>query len=301
MIRAELVEHGQRLLNAHEPFVYATVVRAVHPTSVRAGDSALVLADGEIVGFVGGHCAQSSVRLHAARTLETGEPILLRVAPEAATNPQEEGVVFSHNPCLSGGALDIFLDPQLPPQRLVVAGTTPIAQALSDIAWAAGYAVTTEAARDVSPRPGDAAVIVASHGEDEEIALARALEAGVPYVGLVASDRRGEAVRASLDVDDVLRARLHSPAGLRLGAATPAEIAIAILAEIVAERTSAPAVTAPVRVASPQTAVDPVCGMEVVVGDGTIQAEVGDECVYFCCDGCRSTYLERVAGDVAAS
>jgi xanthine dehydrogenase accessory factor len=287
MITGELVQRMERLRAGRVPFVTATVVRAAKPTSVRPGDSALVLADGTIEGFVGGVCAQATVRLHAARVLETGDAILLRLIP--GTPPAEgeatagEDVVVAHNPCLSGGALEIFLEPQPVAPRVLIAGDTPIARALAGVARAAGYDV---ALGDVEPQASDAALVVASHGSDEEDALVRALEAGVGYVGLVASRRRGDAVRAALDVPDALRAQVHTPAGLDIGARSPAEIAISILAEIVAERTAHPPVAA-------QAAIDPVCGMEVAVGDTTPYLEAGGERVYFCCDGCRSEYAAR--------
>jgi xanthine dehydrogenase accessory factor len=282
MIKGDLVGRMEQLRADRVPYVTATVVRAAKPTSVRPGDSALVLGDGTIEGFVGGVCAQASVRLHAARVLETGEATLLRLIPGAAEDDGEpcahDGVVVAHNPCLSGGSLEIFLEPQLPAARVVVTGATPIARAVAELAAAAGY----EVARGGEPQASDAALVVASHGEGEERALARALEAGVGYVALVASRTRGAAVVESLDVPDALRAQVHTPAGLDIGARSPAEIAISILAELVAERTAHPPVSA--------TAVDPVCGMEVAVTDATPQLERDGERVYFCCDGCRSAY-----------
>jgi xanthine dehydrogenase accessory factor len=286
MINGELVEVMERLRAERAPFVTATVVRAAKPTSVRPGDSALVLADGTIDGFVGGVCAQASVRLHAARALETGEAVLLRLMPGAG--PEEavqDGVVVAHNPCLSGGSLEIFLDPQLAAPRIVVAGDTPIARALEKVARAAGYDVL----RGATVSQHDAALVVASHGNDEEAALVRALEAGVSYVGLVASPRRGAAVRASLDVDDALRSVIHTPAGLDIGARTPEDVAISILAEIVAERR----VAAPAAVLS--LATDPVCGMSVLADEASVHLDVDGERLYFCCEGCRTTYAARHA------
>ena len=121
------------------------------------------------------------------------------------------------------------------------------------------------------------------------------------------SDVRGAAVRESLDIPAELRRQLHAPAGLPIGAGSPAEIAIAILAEFVAEGKARPAgnvvTTAAVTPAAPthpETAVDPVCGMEVVATDATPHLDVDGERVYFCCERCRSTYAERLAADVAA-
>ncbi|HVP02142.1 MAG TPA: XdhC family protein [Solirubrobacteraceae bacterium] len=309
MITRELAERAERLRAEREPFVHATVVRAVSPTSVRPGDAAIVLRDGTIEGFVGGACTQASVRLHAIHALETGEGVLLRLEP--GTTPQapvEAGVVVEHNPCLSGGALDIFLDPQLPALRVVIAGDTPIAHSLEDIARAAGYNVVRDDAGAVEPRASDAALVVAAHGNDEEAPLTAALRAGVGYVALVASSKRGAAVLASLDVDQGLRERVHSPAGLAIGARTPAEIAIAILGELVAARVAGPPVEADgasggsprAPAVAPGIAIDPVCGMEVLAVEASIHLDVDGERVYFCCDGCRATFVERRAGDVAA-
>ena len=141
-----------------------------------------------------------------------------------------------NNPCLSGGALEIFLEPRLPAARIRVVGASPIARALADLGARVGYATELEAAEDSTPGADDAAVIVASHGHDEERVLTAALREAVPYVGLIASPRRGEAVRASLDLPADLRAQLRTPAGLDIGAATPEEVALSILAEIVSTR-----------------------------------------------------------------
>jgi len=211
-------------------YVHATVVRAARPASVQVGATALVLGDGTIEGFVGGHCAEPSVRLHALRAMETGEPLLLRIEPGGGDEDAADGAVTVHNPCISGGALEIFLEPHLPAPRVQLVGDTPIAAALAELGRGLGFEIGAE------PSPDDAALIVASHGRDEETALAAALAAGVPYVGLVASRKRGAAVVESLDVADEDKARVRTPAGLDIGARTPQEVALSILAELVATR-----------------------------------------------------------------
>jgi xanthine dehydrogenase accessory factor len=291
MIRGELARRAASLAAERVPFALATVVRARHPTSVRPGDCALVLSDGTIEGFVGGACASSSVRLHGLRVLETGEPLLLRLVPDdegaaASLGPGEDAVVVERNPCLSGGALEIFLEPQLPLPRMLVVGDSPIAQALASLAGEAGYDAVRTPAAETDPRPTDAALVVASHGSDEERVLSQALGEGIPYVALVASRTRGAAVRAALDVPDELRAQLHTPAGLDLGASTPPEVAIAILAELVAQRhtrRAEPAITPPLE------ALDPVCGMRVAISGAT--PRIGD--VFFCSEYCREKYARR--------
>jgi xanthine dehydrogenase accessory factor len=311
-------------------FVAATVVRAQSPTSVRAGDSAIVRPDGTIEGFVGGTCAAASVRIYSLRAMQSGEPLLLRILPGAADGQPEadEGAVTVKNPCLSGGALEVFLEPHLPPATIRVVGSAPIAATLADLARRLGYAVESGSAEEAEPSPDDAAVVVASHGHDEERVLTAALRRGVPYVALVASEVRGQAVRDSLDLPEEDRARLYTPAGLEIGAQTPDEIALAILAQIVALRPSggpggamrpSPAGTAASKqdrraedvpaepaaapapaIVSTETAVDPVCGMEVAVSDASIQLERGGEVYYFCSEGCRDTFSAEGVPDGAA-
>jgi xanthine dehydrogenase accessory factor len=236
MIAERLANRVNALETERVPFVQATVVRAGRPASVRAGATALVLGDGTIEGFVGGHCAEPSVRLHALRALETGDALLLRIEPGDGDHATIEGAVTVHNPCLSGGTLEIFLEPHVPAPRVNVVGDTPIAHALVDLGRNLGYDAVSRHDASFEPSIDDAALIVASHGRDEEQALATALDIGVPYVGLVASRKRGLAVVAELEVSDDDKARVHTPAGLDIGARTPEEIALSILAEIVATR-----------------------------------------------------------------
>jgi xanthine dehydrogenase accessory factor len=303
MIEGDLAVRVEQLLGERTPFVMATVVRARHPTSVRPGDAAVVLADGAIDGFVGGVCAESSVRLHALRALETGDPLLLRLVPEGddASEGPSEGAIVERNPCLSGGALEIFLEPHLPPARLVVLGNSPIAVSVETLARASGYdCMRVPAGAGVSVA-GAAAVVVASHGSAEEEVLAEALRAGVPYVALVASRKRGAAVREALDVAPELAAQLHTPAGLDLGARTPSEIAISVLAQFVARRQAQPvageAPPAPVCAerapSAVEVATDPVCGMKVAVTAATPRLEAGGTVVYFCGDHCRQAFAAQ--------
>jgi xanthine dehydrogenase accessory factor len=238
-------------------FVEATVVRCAHPTIARPGDRAIVLGDGTIDGFVGGACADASVRLQALRALETGDPVLLRILPGAEDGPSdEEGAVVVANPCLSGGALELFLEPHLPAPSVAVAGDSPIARALGDLAGPLGFRVRPGAMAE----PGDFGAVVASLGRGDEDALRGALEAGCEYVGLVASRRRGAAVLAGLRAAGVAEdalARVRTPAGVDIGARTHAEIALAILAELVAVR-RAPAVAPAVEVAAAAAAAPAV-------------------------------------------
>lgn len=284
-----LIERAEELRRSRAPFVRATVVRAQRPTSAHAGDIALVHPDGGMEGFVGGTCAEASVREYGLRTLTTNEPMLLRILPDASAAVADEGSVTIGNRCLSGGAVEIFLEPYVPPRRIVVVGDTPIAQALEAFSGPLGWTIELIDGASAVPDADTEALIVASHGRGEEPALTVALRAGVPYVALVASRRRAAAVLASLDVDDEMRARVHSPAGLDLGSRTAPEIALSIIAEFIAERHRQHGTAAAV-VAAPVSVIDPVCGMTVVALPATVQLDYDGHSIYFCCDGCRAAF-----------
>jgi xanthine dehydrogenase accessory factor len=214
-----------------DAYVEAIVVRCARPTIARAGDRAVIRPDGTIEGFVGGSCADETVRLHALHCLETGEALLLKIVPGAVEGPAgEEGAVVVANPCLSGGALEVFLQPHVPAPRVAIVGDSPVAHAVTRLAPLAGFAVGD------APAAGDFAAVVASLGHEDEDAVASALAAGAEYVGLVASRRRGAAVLDELRARGLDVERVHAPAGLDLHARTHEEIALSIVAELVAER-----------------------------------------------------------------
>ena len=111
----DIAERARTLTLQRRPFVHATVVRAQEPTSARAGDAAVILDDGSIEGFVGGQCAESSVRSAALGTLRDGRTLLLRVLPDSSAGfPETPGALVVVNSCHSGGAIEIFLRPVLP-------------------------------------------------------------------------------------------------------------------------------------------------------------------------------------------
>ena len=282
------------LVGARRPFVQATVVRAEQPTSARPGDVALVLDDGRFEGFVGGQCTTTSVRTAALEALADGHSVLLRVLPDGAPDfPETPGARVMVNPCLSGGSVEIYLEPVLPAPVVHVAGASPIARAVAQLAPQIGYDVTDD--DDSGTAAGATAVVVARHGGAEPADIRAALDAGAAYIGLVASPVRGAAVLDELDLTDDERARVHTPAGIDIGAVTPEEIALSILAQMVEvlrrEHVAAPARPAlPIVEAGPELAVDPVCGMSVVVDDDAITLRVHGDDYYFCRTGCRDAF-----------
>ena len=287
-------DRARDLSHRRVPFVQATVVRAQVPTSARAGDEAIVLTDGSIEGFVGGQCAENHVREAALGALTDGQALLLRVLPEGDVDfPDTPGAQVVVNPCLSGGALEIFLRPVLPPPLIAVLGTTPVADAVVAVSERRGYA-TVRGHENTSEQwtLGAGAVVVASHGRGENAAIRQALDAGVGYVALVASGRRGAAVLDELDLGEPERSRVRTPAGLDIGARTPPEIALSIMAEVVSVLNAAPTVIP--SVVEIESAVDPVCGMSVTILPSTPHLVVEGTDIWFCGDHCRATYAAKV-------
>jgi xanthine dehydrogenase accessory factor len=270
-----------------------------------------VLADGRIEGFVGGVCAEATVRRFGLEALQSGDAVLLRITPDQVGDGDlVEGAIVVGNPCLSGGELEIFIEPRRPAPRVVLLGDTPIGRSLVVLGQDLGYdVVLVDGGPDggrgtVEAMEGAAAVVVASHGRDESPVLEAALRQGVPYVALVASRVRAASVLAALDVTDSQRALVHSPAGLDLGAHTAGEVALSILAEVVTSVRSHPLVPAaaadglvegisPTRKQERFTAafaVDPICGMTVAAVDSTVHSDVGGARQWFCGTGCKAAF-----------
>jgi xanthine dehydrogenase accessory factor len=285
-------ERVRQLLAARTPFVHATVVRAQPPTSSYPGDEAILLADGTIEGFVGGQCAQNSVRKAALGALQAGESVLLRVLPDGDVHfPEAPGACVVVNPCLSGGSLEIFLTPQLPAPLIRVYGATPIADALIQLCTVLGYDVRRE-----TELADTTAVVIASHGGPEAEIIRAALDNGVRYIGLVASKVRGAAILNELDLSEEQRARVHTPVGLPIGAKTPPEIAVSIAAELIAGIRGGSLTRGVAAEGIRREAVDPVCGMAVTVGPDTEHLRVAGADYWFCGPGCRTALANRQVG-----
>lgn len=308
-----LARRAEELAAQGASFVTATVVRAQRPTSARAGNVALVLSDGTIDGFVGGVCAEHSVRLYALKAMQNGEPILLRILPtageiEGEQEVKEDGAVTVQNTCLSGGAIEVFIEPVLPSPRIHVVGATPIAAAIERAAPELGFDVVV--AHDAAPelQDGDLGIVVAAHGKGELEALRAALEAELPYVCLVASPKRGAGLVDELRADgvsDAHLARLECPAGIEINAKTPPEIALTILARLIQVRRSgaySPPVSSGSASTTPELVVDPICGMTVAALPSTPHVEHDGKTVYFCCVRCKGQYeAERMGAATDAA
>ena len=249
---------AKRLKDAGRPFVIATVVRTEDMTSAKAGAKALIDAQGDIEGWIGGGCAQPAVRKAALQAVADGRARLIRVRPGDVGNSSADIEEYEAH-CHSGGTLDIFIEPVLPRPLLVVLGASPVGQVLARIAQEVGYRVAAACrAEDALLYPevdrliegfelGDAvepgsAAVVATQGRGDKIALEAALASNAGYIAFVASRRKGakvkqELVQAGSDASAVNAIR--APAGLDISAVTPEEVAVSILGEIVQFRRTA--------------------------------------------------------------
>lgn len=240
----EVFNQALQLKAARKPFVMATVVRAVAPTSARCGDKALLTPPGMLSGWVGGSCAEPIVRDEAEAALVDGLPRLVRITPDTDSVLERAGLTVHRMTCFSGGELDIYLEPHLPPPTLVVIGTSPIARALVELGRVMKYEVglidsAAGLLHDAAFEPATTAMVVSTHGTFDDEALEWAARFTPSYLGLVASPRRRTQVLGALKakgVDDEVLAHVHAPAGIDLGARTPEEIALTIFAELVAQR-----------------------------------------------------------------
>ena len=307
-MRPELLRLAATLAEREERFAIVTVVRREPPSSAHVGDVALVTESGEYHGWTGGGCTRSSVLLEAMRAIADGEPRLLSLSPEP-DGGRRPGVVFLPMTCESGGTVDIYVEPVLPAARLVLFGGSPAVRALARIGHAIGYRVDVvdpdadqsafpdaKLQRSISADalPSGAHVLVATMGDRDIEAIEAALARSPAYLGVIASSKRFALLRDALLAKGVPGAaleRIHAPAGLDIGARSPEEIAVSIMAQIVETRRGA---TQPESVPV-QEAVDPVCGMSVAVAGARHSAEVLGTTYYFCCAGCRSKFLAEPA------
>ena len=280
--RDEVIVRAGRLAEERKPYVLATVVRVVRPASTRRGDRALVTPEGEINGWVGGACSEPIVVREALRSLADGETRLVRIGPPGASEEAPSDVVVAESSCASEGVVEVLIEPQLPQPRLAVVGDSPAARTLAELARVIDWGLADEPGENVD------AVVVATMGRGDEEALEAALGSPAGYVGLVASSRRAAAVLEALrarGLDEEALAQVRSPAGLDLGPSRQEEIAVAILAELVAWRHAGAGDPA-----SLTEAVDPVCGMTVSVAGASETAVHEDVTYYFCSPGCRARF-----------
>jgi xanthine dehydrogenase accessory factor len=323
---ASFFERVAELERARTPFALATVVVRHPPVSSHLGDRAIVFADGRMQGFVGGACSRDIVRRQGVAAMRSGTGRLVQIRPGAPPDADDAapvGTVIVPMTCTSEGAVDVYVEPHLPPRVLLVAGATPVARSLVGIgALLDGFRVVRVLKEsdlaDLSPEdlrgaialsalgeflreldPGERAslvAVVATQGHYDEPVLEALLDAEpLPYIGLLASRRRAAGVFATLAASGMVPERIErvqNPAGLDIGARRPGDVAVSILAQIVAIVAAIEPQAVRPESLSERLSADPVCGMDVEVAGDAQRAEHDGRSYYFCGAGCRTIFQE---------
>jgi xanthine dehydrogenase accessory factor len=304
----DVLERASELARQGQAFALATVVWRQGPSSGQLGSRAIITAAGEVRGWIGGACAEPVVIREARQVIAKGESRLLLLGTrEQFGEAVPEGMTVVPISCQSEGALEVFIEPVQPAPRLVVVGRSPMAQTLTGLAQALGWRTTLVDGPDFTAAGADeySLVVVATQGHGDEEAVEQAIAARPAYLGLVASQRRGEAVRGYLADRGLPRDqldRVRAPAGLDLGRTSHKEIAVAILAELVQLRAAgalgSPGAAEVAAVTAPAQATDPVCGMTVAADASSHPYEYDGVTYYFCRVGCRDEFEKNPAAFV---
>ena len=306
----QFLSKADELLTDGQSFAIAVVVRYQAPISGKPGNKAIIFPDGKIWGWIGGGCAQPVVVKEALKALADGQPRLIRISPSSSP---EEGTVDYTMTCHSGGTLDIYIEPVLPKPHILILGRSPVAKTLARLGKAIGYAVSVVApGADRESFPDSDLVqaeldlgqlktapqifiVVSTQGEGDEEALEQALLTEAAYVAFVASKAKARKILDYLKERGVAVDRLsqvRAPAGLDIRAASPEEIAVSILAEIIqvnGTRAAVPKAQTQLPVLKQETK-DPICGMTVDVSVAKHKSEFHGKYFYFCCSSCKQTF-----------
>jgi xanthine dehydrogenase accessory factor len=303
-LAADLARRGQ-------PFVLATVVWRRGPSSGKQGSKAVILPDGAVRGWLAGACAEPTVIAEARAAMADGRPRLLFLGPaDELDGVLRAGVMTVPLACESEGALEVYLEPNLPPPHVVVIGRSPAADTIATVARALEWRATIVDDEGSADHPdgipvvdeldlgglgvdGSAAVVVATQGHYDEAALEVALGTGAGYVGLIASRKRADSVREYLrerGMPENVLARVRAPAGIDLGKVEPGEIGVAVLAELVALKAAGVLGPSVGVTRAIEEARDPVCGIIVDVARVRLRSEHEGRTYFFCSAGCRRKF-----------
>ena len=319
----ELLDRAVSMRSEGRPFVMATVVWSSGLSSGKQGSRAIISEDGRMEGWLGGACAAPTLVRMAREVLLQGRARLVVVGPDhGLAGSNREGVETVPMACDSEGTMEVYLEPVFPPPHLVVVGNSPAAGALTAMARALGWrtSVVDDGGRRDDHHLDDRVfltldldevgvdrqtmVVVATQGHYDEEALAAALATPARYVGLVASHKRSGAVEEYLrerGIGEADLGRVRAPAGLDLGRVGHREMAVSILAELVALRSVTPRVAEPEKdvpasirqgrsESGASEATDPVCGMMVITSQARFRVEHRGRSYWFCAAGCETAF-----------
>lgn len=334
----EFQKRYTELIEQNEPFAWAVVVRCTPPTSAKPGAKGIILADGTLEGWIGGGCTQPVVIREGVKSIKSGMPKLIRIMPLDSPDATEEDSVYSERnngvlevdmACYSGGTLEIYVEPAVSKTHLIILGRTPVAMYLAKLASAANFTISV-ASPDISKTDFPDAdiitakidlseialkpptfIVVATQGDGDEEALEQAIKRDPSYLSFVVSRTKSRAVFKDLIKRGISEKQLETvkaPAGIDIGAVTPEEIAVSILAEIIQVKKKMREAMSIEHEAEEKSdtngeAIDPICGMTVEIKTAKYIFDYKNQKVYFCCGGCKDSfekepekYAEALAG-----
>jgi xanthine dehydrogenase accessory factor len=311
MYRKEFFKGLQNAREHSTPVAVATVVRREAPTSGKPGDKAIITEEGDVHGWIGGGCTKGIIIKEALECIKDRSSRLVRIQTDLDA-PELPGVKNYKMTCMSGGTVEVFVEPMIPTMEIQIFGRSHIAQALANVGHAAGYGVSViseqadpemfeqadrvQSLTSYLKDPGKAKFsVVCTQGEDDEKHLKAALDSGSDYVAFVSSKRKANAVLMALKRGGVphhVLVSVKTPAGLDIQAKTPEEVAISILAEIIQyyrsnEGTDTKELEASI---TDDLYINPVCKIPVQKSTAKHIMEYEGEKVYFCCDGCKESF-----------
>lgn len=304
-----------------EAFAIAFVINRQLPSSGKPGDRAVIEKDGTLSGWIGGGCTRGIVIKEALLAIESGKPRIVNISPKGEVRAKT-GVMDYKMTCHSGGAVEVYIEAVLPKPHLLILGKSHVAMSLSRIAKAMDYqlSVLAKSADEIAFPDADliqeedaemkmvqpnSYIVVCTQGENDEQALAYALRSDASYISFIASRKKANAIFRNLrqmdfSFDDLKR--IKTPAGLNINAKLPEEVAISILAEIIAhirkeepEEQNASRHQLPVTNSNPNLFINPVCGIPVDKKTAKHIIDYEGEKYYFCCDGCKVTFEKEPA------
>ncbi len=319
----EFLKKAQSLYQDKESFALALVVNRQIPSSGKPGDKAIIRKNGEISGWIGGGCTRGIVLKEASHALEDGKPRLVKITPEGEYQ-SIPGVKQYPMTCHSGGSVEIYIEPILPRPHILIMGKSHVAMALAKIAHSMDYTtelfakgaekaafphMTDVSEKEVTPAMvhSNTCIVVCTQGENDEDALEQAINSGAAYISFVASRKKANAVFHQLRqrgiTFDQLK-RIKTPAGLKINAKLPEEVAISILAEIIEfmrteevdsseaaqAETDRPATPPSGLESNPNFFINPVCGIPIEKNTAKHVIAYEGESYYFCCDGCKVSF-----------
>ena len=310
----EFLKAAQEMYESREAFAIAFVVNRKHPSSGKPGDKAVIKKDGTIKGWIGGGCTKGIIYKEALAAMQDGKARLVKISPDQLEK-STEGVMTYMMTCHSGGSVEVYIEPVLPKPALLIFGRSHIGMALEKIAKSMGYTVNvvlTNVDRDAFPNADqvittkeyktdqfkDPYIVVCTQGEGDETSLHLALQTPSKYLAFVASRKKANAVYHTLrgegvSFDDLKK--IKTPAGLDINAKLPEEVAISILAEMIAlyrkeDQEAMPKVEQPAMEINDAYYINPVCQVPVQKANAKHILEHKGEKVYFCCDGCKVSF-----------